>query len=145
MKNLSVLAWLFAAALPVCLAATSPPVLVVTDAWARKAPGVDVAAVYLSLSNTGTRPIVVVGVQSPSATSSMIHESAVRNGQAQMRMKEKIVIAPGQKVSFAPGGLHIMLSGLKSPFTVGKSVPLVLLTADGAQVVVAAVVKPLVP
>ena len=45
-----------------------------------------------------------------------------------MRMKDKIVIVPGQKVDFAPGGLHIMLSGLKGTFAVGQSVPLVLLT-----------------
>ena len=62
-----------------------------------------------------------------------------------MRMKDKIVIVPGQKVNFAPGGLHIMLSGLKGTFAVGQSVPLVLLTRDGAQVAVVAVVKPLVP
>ena len=67
MKKLHALAWLLAAALPVSLAATlpGPPVLIVTDAWARKAPGVDTAAVYLSLSNTGVKPIIVVGVQSP--------------------------------------------------------------------------------
>lgn len=145
MTKFSALAWLLAASVPVSLAETSPPVLIVTEAWARKAPGVDMAAVYLSLSNTGVKPIIVVGVQSPAAQSSMIHESAVRNGQAQMRMKDRIVIVPGQKVSFAPGGLHIMLSGLKGTFAVGRSVPLVLLTADGAQVAVAAVVKPLVP
>ncbi len=145
--KLRALAWLLAAALPVSVAATlpGPPVLIVTEAWVRKAPGVDTAAVYLSLSNSGAKPVIVVGVQSPAAANSMIHESSVRNGQAMMRMKDKIVIVPGQKVSFAPGGLHIMLSGLKSTFAIGQSVPLVLLTSDGAQVAVVAVVKPLVP
>ena len=51
-----------------------------------------------------------------------------------MRMKEKLVIAPGKNVAFAPGGLHVMLSGFKKSVAVGQSVPLVLLLSNGAQV-----------
>jgi copper(I)-binding protein len=127
------------------LAEAQAPSLIVKSAWARKTPGSDVAAVYLSLSNTTLKPIIVIGVQSPLATHAMVHESSVTNGQSQMRMKETIVIAPGKTVSFAPGGTHVMLSGLKGGITVGQTVPLVLLLADGSKVAVAAVVKPLVP
>lgn len=119
--------------------------LIVKSAWARRTPGSDVAAVYLDLSNISPKPIIVVGVQSPMAASSMLHESSVVSGQSQMRMKNTIVIAPGKTVSFAPGGTHVMLSGLKGNVGVGQSVPLVLLLADGSKVAVAAVVKPLVP
>jgi copper(I)-binding protein len=140
---------LLVAALPVAVAmappASAPSLLVVGDAWARKTPGADVAAVYLSLSNKGTSPIIVIGASSPAASNAMVHETSVVNGQSQMRMKDKIVIAPGQTVDFAPGGLHLMLSGLKSKLSVGQTLPLVLLTADGAQIAVAAVIKPLVP
>jgi len=125
------------------LAAAQAPALVVKNAWTRQAPGSDVAAVYLSLSNTSLKPVIVIGVQSPLANHSMVHETAVVVGQSQMRMREKIVIAPGQTVNFAPGGTHIMLSGLKRGMSVGQSVPLVLLLADGGRLTVAAVVKPL--
>ncbi|HEY8507296.1 MAG TPA: copper chaperone PCu(A)C [Steroidobacteraceae bacterium] len=117
--------------------------LVVQDAWARKAPGSDVAAVYLSLRNTSAQPMIVVGVRSPGAASAMIHETSVQGGQSQMRPKDKIVIAPGQTVTLQPGGTHIMLSGFKSNYGVGQSVPLVLLLANGEQVQAAAVVRPL--
>jgi copper(I)-binding protein len=133
------------ALLALSTAVAQGPVLIVKSAWARKTPGSDVAAVYLSLSNTTLKPIIVIGVQSPMATHSMVHESSVSNGQSQMRMKDTIVIAPGKTVNFAPGGMHVMLSGLKGTMSVGQTVPLVLLLADGSKVAVAAVVKPLVP
>lgn len=135
---------LFAGALHASLAAPPVPALIVKDAWMRKATGADVAAVYLSLRNTSPQPIIVIGVRSPMAGHSAVHETAVVAGQSQMRVRDKIVIAPGQTVSFAPGGLHIMLSGLKHDVSVGQSVPLVLLLADGGQVSIAALVKPLV-
>ena len=125
------------------LAIAQAPTLIVKHAWARQAPGSDVAAVYLSLTNTSLKPVVVIGVQSPLANHSMVHETAVVAGQSQMRMREKIVIAPGQTVNFAPGGTHIMLSGLKRGVAVGQSVPLILLLADGGRLTVAAVAKPL--
>src|SRR5690349_14400091 len=113
----------------IALASAQAPGLIVKSAWSRKAPGSDVAAVYLSLTNTTPKPVVVIGVQSPLAAHAMVHESSVSNGQSQMRMKETVVIAPGKTVDFAPGGMHVMLSGLKSGVTVGQSVPVVLLLA----------------
>ena len=125
------------------VAAAQAPALVVKNAWARQAPGTDVASVYLNLSNAGTKPLIVIGVESSLANHSMVHETAVVSGQSQMRMRDKVVIAPGQTVSFIPGGLHIMLSGLKRDFVVGEKVPLILLLADGGTLAVAAVAKPL--
>jgi periplasmic copper chaperone A len=130
-----------ATALWVGLAAAQLPVLIVKEAWVRQTPGADVAAVYLNLRNVSAKPIIVVGVQSPLARHAMIHETSLVAGKSQMRMRDKIVIAPGQTTKFAPGGVHIMLSGLKQKASVGKNVPLVLLLADGEQVAVAAVVK----
>jgi copper(I)-binding protein len=46
-------------------------------------------------------------------------------------------------VKFEPGGLHVMLMGVKQPAAVGKSIPLVLVLADGTRMQVAAVVRPL--
>ena len=143
MRKSFVMAWLCLTMLPISGAAEPAMALVAKDAWVRVTPGSDVAAVYLSLHNTGLRPIIVIGVQSPVASQSMMHETSLVKGQSQMRMRDKIVVAPGQTVRFAPGGLHIMLSGVKQPAPAGQSVPLVLLLADGGQVSLAAVVKPL--
>lgn len=145
MKRAKAAAWSVLATLAVSFAAAQAPVVVVKNAWARKVPGSDVAAVYLSLSNISLKPVIVVGVQSPLAANSMVHQTAVVNGQSQMRMKDAIVVAPGKTVQFSPGGTHVMLMGLKGNLAVGQTVPMVLLLADGTRVAVAAVVKPLVP
>ncbi len=117
--------------------------LIVQNAWLRKAPGVDTAAVYLVLKNPGVKPVVVVGVHSPSASHVMIHETSTTAGQSQMRAYDRLIIAPGKSVAFQPGGLHVMLSGFKGNVTLGQTVPLVLVLSNGTTVPVAAIVRPL--
>jgi periplasmic copper chaperone A len=117
--------------------------LIVQNAWLRKAPGVDTAAVYLVLKNPGLQPVVVVGVRSPSASHVMIHETSTTGGQSQMRTYDRLIIAPGRSVAFEPGGLHVMLSGFKGSVTIGQTVPLVLVLSNGTTVPVTAVVRPL--
>lgn len=133
---------LTAAGLPSLAAAQMTP-LVVQNAWMRQVPGGDTAAVYLVLRNTSVQPVIVIGVRSPAATNVMIHETSTVGSQSRMRMHEKLVIAPGQSVAFEPGGLHVMLSGMKKSLLIGQTVPLIFLLANGGQVTVAAVVRPL--
>jgi copper(I)-binding protein len=130
-------------ALVACSVVAQTPALIVLDAWTRQVPGSDVAAAYLTLRNPTTRPVTIVSIESPLAEHAMIHETKTVGGQSQMRPHEQLVIAPGQTVKFEPGGLHVMLMGLRQPVPVGKSFPLVLLLADGTKVQVAAVVRPL--
>ena len=126
-----------------CVAMAQASGLAVQDAWIRQLPGTDVAAAYLTLRNPTTLPVTIVSIESPLAEHAMIHETKTVGGQSQMRPHEQLVIAPGQTVKFEPGGLHVMLMGLRQPVPVGKSFPLVLLLADGTKVQVAAVVRPL--
>jgi copper(I)-binding protein len=130
-------------ALIACTVMAQAPTLVVLDAWTRQVPGSDVAAAYLTLRNPTTKPITIVGMESSLAEHVMIHETKTVGGQSQMRPHEQLVIAPGQTVKFEPGGLHVMLMGVTQSVAVGKSVPLVLLLADGTRMPVAAVVRPL--
>ena len=135
--------------LAACLASLSaayaapPPTLSARDAWIRAPPGTDVAAAYLTLHNSGTQALVVIGVSSPRAAQAMIHETTVAHGQAAMRAHEQLTIAPGDTLQLAPGGLHIMLQGLTPPLKVGDQVPLELRLAGGATVTVRARVRPL--
>ncbi len=124
-------------------AMSQTPALVVEDAWTRQVPGSDVAAVYLTVRNPTVRPITIVGVESPVATHAMIHETKTERGQSQMRPHEQLVIPAGGTVKLQPGGLHIMLHGVKQPASVGQTVPLELLLAGGSKVAVAAIVRPL--
>ncbi len=134
---------LLAALLPAFTSAAQPPVFSAQDAWIRATPGVDVAAAYLTLHNSGPQPVVVSGVRTPAAAAAMIHETALVDGQSTMRAHEALRIAPGETVRFAPGGLHIMLHGLKRPLAAGDEVPLTLLLEGGASVTVMARVRAL--
>ncbi len=123
--------------------AAQAPALSAQDAWIRATPGVDVAAVYMTLHNGGTQPLVVTGVRSAAAAAAMIHESTVVNGQSTMRPRDVLTIGAGETVRFAPGGLHIMLHGLKRPLAAGDEVPLLLLLQSGGSVPVTARVRAL--
>jgi copper(I)-binding protein len=122
--------------------ASDGPLLVVQDAWVRQVSGSDVAAIYLTLRNPGTRPVTVVGIECPAAQSAMIHETKVEGGQSQMRPESQLLVQPGQTVILAPGGRHVMLMGVK-PLMVGQIVPMVLTLGDGTRVHVDAHVRPL--
>ena len=137
------LAAAFSPALVAAQASVVSQALVVTDAWMRKPPGVDAAAVYFKLKNTSAKPITVISVTSTIATQVMIHETATVDGMSRMRMKDKIVVAPGQTVAFAPEGLHVMLNGFKYDVAVGDTVTLSLKLDGGGQVNVPALVRPL--
>lgn len=103
--------------------AQSPPVAV-TGAWSRATPpGAEVGAIYLSLdSPAGDR---LVSASSPAAAQAQVHE--MRMDGAVMRMRELeggLPLPAHQVVTLAPGGLHIMLMGLKEPLKQGTTVPL---------------------
>jgi copper(I)-binding protein len=137
-----------AALLAACLVTlgAAPPVqagaLSAQEAWIRAVPGSDVAAAYLTLHNSGTQPVVVVGVRSPAAGMAMIHETALVNGKSTMRPHERLRIGAGETVRLAPGGLHIMLQNLNRTLAPEDEVPLVLLL-EGGSVEVIAHVRPL--
>jgi copper(I)-binding protein len=112
------------------------PAIEVQNAWARATPGaVRTGAVYLALTDHGL-PDTLIGVSSPLAAQAMVHESSVLNGVARMRMLDKIELAPHQTVTLQPGGMHIMLTGLKQALKAGDSLPLTLVFANAAPMTV---------
>ena len=99
----------------------------VSAAWARATPpGATVAAVYLQIDNTSGRADRLLALSSPVATSSEVHRTSVEDGIARMREIFTLHVAAGEVVEFAPGGLHIMLSGLSKPLVAGQSFALKL-------------------
>jgi len=143
----TVLASLLAAALAVVSAAApaqATATLVVQNPWIRRPPpGLDTVAAYFTLKNVSKRAVFVVGVKSPLATSAMIHETSMVEGQSRMRMRERVTVPGGSEVAFAPEGLHVMLSGVSRPLEVGDKVPLTLELEHGGSLDLVATVRPL--
>ena len=81
-------------------------------------------ALRLVIDNQTSTADVLVSVSSPKATSAMVHRSGVDGqGRATMDMVETLTIPAKSKVTFEPGGLHVMLTGLPHDLAVGDEVP----------------------
>ena|SRR6516162_5709700 len=141
--RVALLLMLAASALAATSAATAPALLV-ENAWIREPPpGTDMGVAYLTLRNSGPRPVTVVGFECPLAEAAMLHETRIESGQARMRPRASISIPPAQSVRLAPDGLHVMLHGLKRALRSGERVPLVVVLADGGRVSASALVRPI--
>ena len=116
----------------VALAAAAAPrheagTLEIGDPWSRPtAPGMSMGVAYLSITNHGKSADALVGASSPLADKVELHETSIVDGMARMRPLSEIVLPAGATVKIEPGGIHLMLVGLKAPLERGKTVPLVL-------------------
>lgn len=92
----------------------------------RPAPkGLPSTAAYLTLTNAGDRPVVLTGARCACAEMVMAHRSFAEGGVMHMAPAQPVIPAHG-RLSFAPGALHLMLTGLKRPIAPGDRVPLTL-------------------
>lgn len=123
-----------------CAADPAPPAITVTDAWARAtAPGQSSGAIYATIANAGG-PDRLVGVASDAGLA-MIHANDVKDGVSRMRMLSDLPIPANGSVALAPGGTHVMLSGLAAPLAAGSKLNLRLRFAQaGEQPVTVAIV-----
>jgi copper(I)-binding protein len=111
----------------------------VTDATVRLLPpGVPNTAAYFSIENSSDTSQVLIGASADFATKAEIHNHILVNDMMRMEQQSEVVIEPGQSVQFAPGGLHIMLFGLKQPLLDGQSVTISLQTKDGESIIITA-------
>lgn len=111
------------------------PFVFETPAMARAGGG------FLTITNTGAEPDTLLGVEADFPKVE-IHETRVADGRATMRPAGALEIAPGETLSLAPGGLHVMFMGLSDPFEAGETVPVTLLFDKAGAV---AVEMPVVP
>ena len=93
--------------------------LSIEKAWARKTSRTVSAAVYLTIHNDTHNLEYLRGASSDIASNTMIHQSREEDGIMKMDHVEDLPIAPGETLSFAPGGYHIMLMGLTAPLAEG--------------------------
>ena len=111
------------------------------DAWTREpAPSRDITAVFVVLENTGQAARAVVSATCDAADKAELHEMKNENGMMHMSPVKSIPL-PAGKTELKPGGLHIMIFGLKQRPVVGDHISLTLTLDDGSTVPVSAVVR----
>lgn len=114
----------------------------IKSAWARATPPkAPAGGAFLSVTNTGAAADSLLGASSDVAKTVELHTHVQQGDVMRMMQVDKIDLPAGQTVALAPGGLHIMLIGLKQPLTEGASFPLELTFATAGKVTVTVDVK----
>jgi copper(I)-binding protein len=114
----------------------------VGDPYARAVPpGQPNSAVFMSLENQTGTPRALVGAESAVSEIVELHTHVEEGGMMRMRRIEKIEVPAGETVTLKPGGLHVMLIGLKQPLEPGDAVDLTLIFEDGSRMPVQAPVR----
>lgn len=109
--------------------------VVVSDATIRLLPpGTPNTSAYFTVKNTGEKDVYLVGAQSEVAKTVELHNHVMKGEVMRMEKQEKVKVAAGETVTFQPGGLHIMLFGLKSPLSENQHVEIGLNTQEGGVV-----------
>jgi copper(I)-binding protein len=123
--NACILAALIAFAPPTALAGENE--IRVTRAWSRATVGSGGnGVVYLTIENTSGQVERIAAVSTPVAVRASVHETVRRDGMMQMLPTPNLEIAPASRLELKPGGLHVMLMGLRAPIVQGSRFPLTI-------------------
>ena len=112
--------------------------------WARASIGpAKAGAAYVTVVNHGSEADRLLAVETDVARRSELHTHLMEDGVMKMRPVEAIEVDPGAPTVMAPGGLHVMLMGLKEPLKQGSQFPLRLIfERAGAVEIMVEVLEP---
>ena len=85
---------------------------------------------YFELANSGDAPAALAAVSVDGVGKAEMHQTS----GGSMGPVDRVEVAPKGKVSFAPGGTHVMLFDLDPKLVAGGSAELTLTFADGDKV-----------
>jgi copper(I)-binding protein len=118
--------------------------VVVHDVWVRlPMPAQNDAALYFVIENHGSAQRSIVSATSAAAEKVEIHQEMMDKPKKMMSMApiQQIALPAGGKVVLQPGGLHVMLFGLKSRLAAGAMVPVTFKLDDGTVLNIMATVR----
>jgi len=139
-------ALLLAAVLAAPDAASARRAVTAEQPWIRATPpGAKAAAGYVILSNAGPAADRLLRAASPAAQKVAIHRSVETGGVMRMIAIPDLAVPAGAKVALAPGGYHLMLTGLKGPLASGQTVAMTLTFEHAGPVKVTFAVRAAAP
>jgi hypothetical protein len=126
--------------------ATPRATLAVSDAWIRLPVGADQSqtAAYITIANTGPDADALVGVSCALGGMAAMHQTSTSSGMGGMtgmEMMDRLEIPGGGSLHMAPGGYHIMLTGLTAPLALGQKVKFTLTFEHAGAMTVEAEVR----
>lgn len=96
-------------------------------------PGASTLAGYLTLDNRTERTYTLVGASSPVFAQVEMHTTFMDGDVARMIAEDSVEIPADSRVSFEPGGRHLMLIEPADVVEIGDRFPIVLRFADGSS------------
>ena len=100
------------------------------------------SAAYLKITNNGVSDDRLIAAKAAIAQRVEIHSMEMDNGVMRMRAVDGgLVIAPGDSVTLAPGGLHIMLMGLTTDLAPGTQHEIILVFEKAGEIKLTATAK----
>ena len=116
--------------------------LIVKNAWARAAAAGADTAVYFTITNGRVADDALLSATTDASASAGVHQTTTdASGMTGMHMTPSVAIPGGQTVEFAPGGYHVMLTGLKAELKAGGQVTITLTFQNAGVVTVTAEVR----
>lgn len=109
--------------------------------WSRPAGKGMTGAGFLSVTNAGSTPDVLLAVETPAAKRVEIHQGSTAGGIMRMRKLKGLTIPAGGKVTLQPGGSHLMMLKLTRSFAAGDKVPATLVFERAGRVEVSFAVQ----
>ncbi len=103
-------------------------------ARASATPVAKAGVAYVSVMNHGAAADRLMAISTPAAASAELHTTVMDGDVMKMEAVESLEIAPMATVEMKPGGLHVMLTGLKSPLKEGEKIELVLTFEKAGEV-----------
>jgi periplasmic copper chaperone A len=110
--------------------------LIIEAPWTRATPrGAKVGVGFFSIVNIGNRADKLVSAASPAVERIEIHRTTMENGVMRMRHPAGgLELKPREVTELKPGGLHLMLIGLKQTIAKGDMLPLQLVFEGAGKV-----------
>lgn len=88
-------------------------------------------AVYFNLVNDSDQPQKVLSIDVAGADMAMAHDTIDKGGHSTMTMAQNVVVPAHGTMAFAPGGRHVMVTGIKSELKAGVNTVLRINFANG--------------
>jgi periplasmic copper chaperone A len=112
--------------------------ITVEGPWARASAGpVRNGVAFMTLSNAGTTDDKLIAAASSGvSTKDELHTHIKEGDIMRMRPVDAIDVPAGGVTQLKPGGLHVMLMGLKAPLKEGETFPLTLTFEKSGEVTV---------
>jgi periplasmic copper chaperone A len=114
--------------------------LKVVDAFLPQPASPDVAAIYLTVKNSGSRPDALVAVSSAAAADSML---MTENANGTMGLLRELRVPAHGQASLVPGRDHLMLERPHDTLAVGQHVTVTLRFEHAGELTISVPVVPL--